>query len=1616
MNLHKTIGFLATLLLVLGLGVPDSFAQTVKVSDVSPSSLREGQSRSVTVEVELSAAPGANATTTVTVALPGTFPTGSNLTAFHGPDADDNGVPDTAGFPEIEISGTDTKGTAVATVTATENTDGDAATDTNYNHPRNKVVAFTLTASGAGGFSPADPSGETLTVREDDNAIGPLSLSIDPPGVDADATGGSDVTLTVTLEKAPGQDEADPPQDISVAVTVTATEVDGTTEITGITNVDIGGDDKTGTTTVTVPAGSDAGDVNVVAIAVGYERAEINIPVIERDANDVAGYRVLLTAPGANAWKGIAKKAVTVEVVRADRIAYPWTEFSSIEVSLADTLVNDTATPPNPIAIYTLTASGFNKATGDLTFSRARAENTISPDPAFGKNADANEITYDEGADKLIFKFQTKAVGTTGVLGDIPADHDRNAEDDAGQRTAVYAFVTFNAGGEAVGTLNNRSSAKITTTSNIEVGNGRLIKLDLQVPTAAARDAIFPSVPVVTINGEPAVTGKKGDVIRVAVERSDERPRSEKGQIIIQSLATSDVIESAKTLALKTWTFDTLDLIDHAGDSLVVTIKVEDLAAQNTTSGGAATTRIDKDGNEVKGNVKYEPDNLEMVARVRIRDQALNNSGVVPSEPFRADPRAPVISVLHPTSDAPHFSGRNQNTIDEDAGIDFDDFLKPLELRADETLDSLFVYIKGATYYIEDDERVDMRLNLLDEDAERGVVTKNFVHYTAFGDTTSYDTRGLKWKNAKGEAKATGQGGRTVDLVIEAYDLVGNKTTMTVGGVHHDEVVPTISDFFPNNELLADDDNQINDATRHPVFTLKEDTDSLAIVYDPDGGDDIVKVVADGLPEGEHHEIIADPFTHNRTYTLTIFARDLAGNAFVTDADDAADLRFNEQFDNPVANAYAVTYAEATETTKADSVIAGQINDITIQAYDNKGTADDDEDDRNALTYENAAMISARDMASDGQAGSVRFHGDGVIDKGDGSAMLDVDAWKLGKRTVKVMSQTAIDLTEIRVQNLMDGEGGTTVPTFEGAVDSFYVGAADFAGFKITAHEPDVDGMDVSERGITGDFDLKVVPVDKFGNPSVRAYTGPTGKLAEEDSLAILNTRVEDSGIEYEDGIDVTFVSIPALEELNPLFIFPIPKGGQVFPILLPEGRRSLTVQVKVEDDNLSTDPLDERSGELRPTTKIFNVVTALEPMLTLRGDVNAEGNVEVPADGITVTVAATDYNAGSMVTFTKSGTMLDPVTANDDGEATLDISMTAAGTVTVSATDGDWPSNELTITFVDAPDEPTRVRHWADAEMTDPVYLVYDQDAGPSDYTVDSSDLMALIAVYNQMADANIQADTNDDGVIDEADLRNVLGSWGKTDANAPASKPIVLLPGVNENAEFSLSLGSERVVAGELVAVDVSLANVQAVMGYGFALNYEMDKFEFVSVAPADEDLLTSTGGETLFHHIVADGQIEVATGMYNGTAISGGGDAVRFVFRVLREFEDNARFEIANGLVFDPSQLQNPVVVAGVLELQSTPREFALHQNFPNPFNPDTTIKYDLAESADVTLQIYNVLGQVVRTLVGSEAQNAGRYQIRWNGMDDRGVPVSSGIYFYQISADGKFSDVRKLMLLK
>ncbi len=93
---------------------------------------------------------------------------------------------------------------------------------------------------------------------------------------------------------------------------------------------------------------------------------------------------------------------------------------------------------------------------------------------------------------------------------------------------------------------------------------------------------------------------------------------------------------------------------------------------------------------------------------------------------------------------------------------------------------------------------------------------------------------------------------------------------------------------------------------------------------------------------------------------------------------------------------------------------------------------------------------------------------------------------------------------------------------------------------------------------------------------------------------------------------------------------------------------------------------------------------------------------------------------------------------------------------------------------------------------------------------------------------------------------------------------------------------------------------------------------------------------------------------------------------------------------------------------------PTKYDLHQNFPNPFNPQTLIKYDLPEAATVQLDVFNILGQKVTTLV-NRFEAAGPKSVVWNGTDELGAKVSSGIYFYKISTDD-FSATKKMMLVK
>jgi hypothetical protein len=89
--------------------------------------------------------------------------------------------------------------------------------------------------------------------------------------------------------------------------------------------------------------------------------------------------------------------------------------------------------------------------------------------------------------------------------------------------------------------------------------------------------------------------------------------------------------------------------------------------------------------------------------------------------------------------------------------------------------------------------------------------------------------------------------------------------------------------------------------------------------------------------------------------------------------------------------------------------------------------------------------------------------------------------------------------------------------------------------------------------------------------------------------------------------------------------------------------------------------------------------------------------------------------------------------------------------------------------------------------------------------------------------------------------------------------------------------------------------------------------------------------------------------------------------------------------------------------------------LKANYPNPFNPETSIAFSIAQNENVSLSVYNVKGQLVKTLIDNELMEKGNHRLLWKGIDNNNRAVGSGVYFYQLQTENE-SQVRKMLLLK
>lgn len=136
-----------------------------------------------------------------------------------------------------------------------------------------------------------------------------------------------------------------------------------------------------------------------------------------------------------------------------------------------------------------------------------------------------------------------------------------------------------------------------------------------------------------------------------------------------------------------------------------------------------------------------------------------------------------------------------------------------------------------------------------------------------------------------------------------------------------------------------------------------------------------------------------------------------------------------------------------------------------------------------------------------------------------------------------------------------------------------------------------------------------------------------------------------------------------------------------------------------------------------------------------------------------------------------------------------------------------------------------------------------------------------------------------------------------------------------------------------------------------------------------------------------------------------------------RVVDDFVDIGAYEYQGGLKGGGGKIVSADTASDNKSTTTAPQEFDLSQSYPNPFNPVAVIQFTVGSeqpSSHITLKIYNITGQLVRTLVDVE-RTPGNYTVIWDGKNNSGEEVASGIYFYQLNS-ASFKETKRAVLIK
>ncbi|MAF12855.1 hypothetical protein CMK11_20590 [Candidatus Poribacteria bacterium] len=307
-------------------------------------------------------------------------------------------------------------------------------------------------------------------------------------------------------------------------------------------------------------------------------------------------------------------------------------------------------------------------------------------------------------------------------------------------------------------------------------------------------------------------------------------------------------------------------------------------------------------------------------------------------------------------------------------------------------------------------------------------------------------------------------------------------------------------------------------------------------------------------------------------------------------------------------------------------------------------------------------------------------------------------------------------------------------------------------------------------------------------------------------------------------------------------------------------------------------------------------------------------------------------------------------------------------------------------------------LEHAVQANMTTPVDVTFPIEIAPPIWAT-----LPLAEI-----DADAVADVDGDGDITAMDASfilqkavSIITSFPVEGATAPAGAPIVGAYG------FRASATSQRPGARIVVSLDAS--GIAELYAGEVALGFDPALLRLVDVA-----MSSSAEEQPLLVHRVGDGHVAVA--FASARPIDAGGGVIDIMFNILRSVARPESSAIrASHLRLNGSRVDTAFEHAYRVE----PYTNRLMANYPNPFNPETWIPFELAQDADVAVRIYGMGGRLVRTLeLGGRAM--GEYTTRehaayWDGANDHGERVASGVYVYELTA-GDYHSLRRMVVRK